>query len=292
MSALRADCVVEAGNVLGESPVWCDRTQRLYWVDSRGPAMQWLDPATGAVGRRSLSETVGSIALRESAGFIVALQSGFHAFDLDTGALERIVDPEPEQPDNRLNDGRVDRAGRFWAGTMSDVRRDPTGALYRLDPDGCCARIFGDVIVPNSIAWSPDSQWMYFADTYRQRIVVFPFDLNEGRLGPCRLFRDTTGQPGRPDGSAVDVEGCLWNAEYGGSRVVRYTPDGTIDRVIELPVANPTCCVFGGSSLDTLFITSASQRLTPDQLARQPLAGSLFAVSPGVSGLPESRFGG
>jgi sugar lactone lactonase YvrE len=203
-----------------------------------------------------------------------------------------VAAPEAHLPDNRFNDGRCDRRGRFFAGTMSDVRRDPAGSLYRLDADLSCHRLFSGIIVPNSIAWSPDSRTMYFADTYRARIAAYDYDAETGDLSRERLFVDAAGHPGRPDGSCVDADGCLWNAEYGGGRVVRYTPDGRIDRAIALPVSNPTCCCFGGARLDILFVSSARQRLSAEQLAREPLAGSVFAVRPGVSGLPEGRFAG
>jgi len=148
----------------------------------------------------------------------------------------------------------------------------------------------GDVFVPNSIAWSADDQVMYFADTHLHTIWAYDFDLAAGTMRNERVFADCSNQPGRPDGSCVDADSCLWNAEYGGWRVVRYTPGGKIDCVVELPVSNPTCCCFGGKDLDTLYISTARQRLTPDQLAAQPLAGAVFAARPGVRGLVEARF--
>jgi sugar lactone lactonase YvrE len=174
---------------------------------------------------------------------------------------------------------------------MSDVSREPLGSLYRLHPDGTCIRLFNSIVVPNSISWSPDSKIMYFADTYRQCIWAFDFTLETGEINNRRVFRDTRGHRGKPDGSAMDAVGCLWNCEYGGWRIVRYNPSGEIDQVVPVPVANPTCCAFGGSDLRTLFITSATQRLTPEQLAEQSLAGSVFAIQTDVCGLPEARFG-
>jgi sugar lactone lactonase YvrE len=290
--AAQVECVVRGSEMLGECTIWCDREQALWWVDSRGPSLNRLDPSSGAVRRLALPEVIGSFALRESAGMVAALKSGLYRLDPVGGALDRIAAPEAHLPENRFNDGRCDRAGRFWAGTMSDARREPTGSLYRLEADGRCSRMFGDVVVPNSIAWSPDDRTMYFADTYRNRIRAFDFDLADGTITNERLFVDTSAHPGKPDGSCVDADGCLWNAEYGGWRLVRYAPSGAIDRVIELPVSNPTCCCFGGPQLDTLYLTSARQRLTPEDLERQPLAGSVFALRPGVTGLPEARFAG
>ncbi len=287
---MTVECLVAADNRLGESPVWCERRRRLYWVDSRGPALHWLEH--GNHGTMPVPELIGSVALLERGpGLLAAMETGFFVLDPDRGTVAPFA-PLADRPEgHRFNDGRVDRGGRFWAGTMNDRARLPTGALYRLDPDRSVHRMVVDVIVPNSLAWSPDGTTMYFADTYRHRIDAFDCDPVDGGLGPRRCFAEVAG-PGRPDGSAVDADGCLWNAEYAGGRIIRHTPAGRIDRIVPLPVSNPTCCAFGGDDFATLFVTSAAQRLSPEQLAREPLAGGLFAVHVGVSGLPESRFRG
>jgi sugar lactone lactonase YvrE len=289
---MRVDCAVRGADRLGECPLWDDRSRLLWWVDSRAPALKRFDPSSGETHAIELPEIIGSFAFRSTRGMVAALQSGLYRFDPDSRTLEAIARPESDQPENRFNDGRCDRAGRFWAGTMSDVRRDPTGALYRLAPDGACTRMRSDVIVPNSIAWSPDDRTMYFADTYRNRIYAYDYDLAGGEIRNERTFVDAAAHPGRPDGSAVDADGCLWNCEYGGWRVVRYRPDGRVDREVPLPVGNPTCCCFGGANLDILYVTSATQRLTASELAEQPLAGSVFAFWPGVQGLAEGRYSG
>ncbi|MCC6211044.1 MAG: SMP-30/gluconolactonase/LRE family protein [Burkholderiales bacterium] len=262
----------------------------LYWVDSRGPAVKRLDPGSGAVSVQPVVEVIGSIAFRARGGLLAATKSGIHALDAVSGALAPLARPEEHLPDNRFNDGRCDRQGRFWAGTMSDVRRDPVGTLYRLDASLDCTPLRNAIIIPNSLAWSPDGRTMYFADTNRHTIWAWNYDPDTGEATQERVFADTGA--GRPDGSCVDADGCLWNAEYGGWRIVRYTPGGAIDRVIDLPVANPTCCCFGGPRLDELYITSARQRLGAEELARQPLAGSVFSVRPGMRGLLEGRFAG
>ena len=286
------ECLVRAENALGECTLWCEREQALWWVDSRAPALYRHDLSLSETRELRLPETIGSFAFRAAGGMVAALRSGLWFLEPLSGALQRVAAPESHLPDNRFNDGRCDRHGRFFAGTMSDVRRDNAGSLYRLDPDLSCHRLFSGIIVPNSIAWSPDSATMYFADTYRARIAAYDYDAETGALSRERAFVDAAGHPGRPDGSCVDADGCLWNAEYGGGRVVRYTPDGRIDRTIALPVSNPTCCCFGGARLDILFVSSARQRLSAEQLAREPLAGSVFAVRPCVTGLPEGRFAG
>lgn len=286
------ECLVDSASRLGECTLWCEREQALWWVDSRGPSLWRHHPASGATRSIPLPEVVGSFCFRNRGGMVVAMASGFHFLDPDTGALQPIADPESSLPENRFNDGRCDRRGRFLSGTMCDVRRDPAGSLYRLDPDLSCTKLRGDLIVPNSIAWSPDNRRLYLADTYRHRIMAFDYDIECGAISNERLFVDASGHPGRPDGSCIDEDGCLWNAEYGGWRLVRYTPEGKIDRTIELPVSNPTCCCFGGEDLDILYVSSATQRLAPEELAEQPLAGGVFAVRPGVKGLTEARFAG
>jgi sugar lactone lactonase YvrE len=270
--------------------LWDEREAMLWWVDSRWPAVKRLDPATGAVMMLVLPEIVGSIALREAGGLLAATKSGIHFLDPAGGALEAKADPEGHLPDNRFNDGRCDRAGRFWAGTMSDVNRDPVGSLYRFDAGFGCTKLRNAIIIPNSLAFSPDGRTMYFADTNRYTIWAYDYDPASGAATRERVFADTG--RGRPDGSCVDADGCLWNADYGASRLVRYTPAGKVDRAVDLPVTNPTCCCFGGADLGTLYVTTATQRLTPEELARQPLAGSLLALRPGAQGLPEGRFAG
>jgi sugar lactone lactonase YvrE len=288
---IAVESVVASQDVLGECTIWCDRDQVLWWVDIRGPSLKRYNPANGEVRGLALSEAIGSFGLTRSGKTMIAgMKSGLYFLDPQSGTLKLIAAPEQHVPQNRFNDGRCDRAGRFWAGTMSDGPREPVGSLYRLDPDGRCNRIRGELFVPNSIAWTPDDRLMYLADTHRHVIWAYDFDLAQGVVRNERVFADCSDHPGRPDGSCVDAAGCLWNAEYGGSRVVRYAPDGRIDQVIELPVSNITCCCFGGKGLDTLYISTARQKMTPEQLAREPLAGNIFACSPGARGLPEARF--
>jgi sugar lactone lactonase YvrE len=288
--AIQVEVAARGADRLGECPLWDERERMLWWVDSRWPAVKRLDPATGAVMMLVLPEIVGSIAFVESGGLLAATKSGIHVLDAASGALEAKVDPERDMLDNRFNDGRCDRAGRFWAGTMSNVNREPVGALYRFEVDFTCTKLRNAIVVPNSLAFSPDGRRMYFADTWRNTIWSYDYDPADGAATNARVFADQGA--GRPDGSCVDAEGCLWNADYGASRLVRYTPAGKVDRTVTLPVTNPTCCCFGGEDLRTLYVTTATQRLAPEDLAGQPLAGSLLALRPGVQGLAESRFAG
>jgi len=287
-------CVVPAHALLGEGPVWDPGEQALWWVDIRRPSVHRYVPQTGAAEAWPMPEEVGSLALRRDRGLglLVALRSGFAFFDPATGAVDRRGGPEPDQPDNRLNDGKCDRRGRFWVGSMHVSGRQPTGALYRLDPDLAWQRVLDGITVPNSLAFAPDDRTLYFADTPSRRIVAYEFDLDRGTLGSSRIFATVPEDAGYPDGSTVDAQGFLWNAHWDGGRLTRYAPDGRVDRVVPLPVARPTCCAFGGPALDVLYVTTASIRLGEADLARQPWAGGLLALDVGVRGLPEPRFGG
>jgi sugar lactone lactonase YvrE len=282
-------CVVEAHDALGESCIWCPTSRCVWWLDISRPSLQSYDPLTREHRVRPLpGRNCGCAALRASGGLVLALDSGLHGFDPATGHLDFLLHAEPGEPENRYNDGRCDRRGRFWIGTMDVELRRPSGAFYRIGPDCSVARQFGGLTVPNSTAFSPDDRTLYFADTPRHAIWAFDFDIEAGILSNRRVFVDLSARKALPDGSCVDAEGCLWNAEYAGSRLTRYAPDGRVDRTIALPVTNPTCCCFGGEALDTLYVTSAAQQL-PNASRTE---GGLLALDVGVRGLPEAAFGG
>jgi sugar lactone lactonase YvrE len=278
---------------LSESPVWRPLTRRLWWVDVAHARLHSLDPSSGAREAIDLpGKAAGCCVPRASGGLAVALDGALHGFDPESGALTRLVSPESDRPLNRLNDGKADRRGRLWIGTMNAEVFEPDGALYRIAPDLRVEKQFGDVIIPNAIAFSPDDRTFYFADTRRLAIWAFDFDIAEGRIANRRVFADTSGHPGRPDGATVDAEGFLWSAEIMGGRLVRYAPDGRIDRVVPVPVPRPTSCAFGGEGLETLFVTSMSIGLDEAALAEAPGSGGLIAFRPGVRGLPEPAFAG
>jgi sugar lactone lactonase YvrE len=278
-------------DILGEGPVWDVQEQAFYWLDIRGCLVRRYDWSSGRTQSWTLPEMVGSLAIRERGGLLLAMRSSISFFDPATGALERVAAPEAGRENMRFNDGKCDRQGRFWSGTMNDLVREPSGTLYRLDPQRGCVAQFNGLRTPNSLAWSPDGRIMYFADSRSQVIHAYPYEPATGELGAPRVFH-TVEPPAIPDGATVDAAGFVWSALYGGSRVVRIAPDGSVDRTIELPVEQPTSCQFAGPNLDVLFITTARQRLTQEQLAQQPLAGALLAADVGVRGLPETRYRG
>ena len=275
-------------DILGESPVWDERAACLYWVDIRRPAIRRLDAASGNVQTWPMPALVGSIALVEDGRLLVALPQQLALFDPQTAALEAFVEPPPMPPEHRFNDGRCDRQGRFWVGSMHNITRAPEGVLYCLEGTSLRA-VRSGICIPNSLAFSPDGATMYFADSLRHALFAYDYDGARGAMGPERMLA-TTVPPGFPDGSTVDADGFLWNAEFNAARLVRYAPDGRVDRIVPMPVQRPTCCAFGGADLDVLYVTTASQHMKPDELRAQPLAGALLSLDVGVRGLPEPRF--
>ncbi len=281
-----------ATNLIGESPVWSQAEQALYWVDVEGKAAFRQGWSETVPRRWPLPEATGCCGLREG-GLVLGMRTGFATLDTATGAITPVHDPEADKPDNRFNDGKVDRRGRFFAGTKNIANRpDPTGAIYRLDPDRRATKVDAGISCVNGIAWSPDDRHMYACDTWRRLLYVYDYDAAEGRPANRRLFATMPETDGYPDGLTVDAEGYVWNAHYDGWRITRYAPDGRVDRVIRLHVRHVTSLVFGGPALDTLLVTSASLRLTPGDRAAQPLAGHVFALNPGVKGLAEPVFAG
>ena len=237
-----------------------------------------------------LPDRLGCFAPLGGIHILAGFAGGLEVFDLESGDASPIAAIETERPTTRVNDGRLDRRGRLVFGTMDE---DPDGArplgqIWSFGGRG--ARVLASgVRIANSIAFSPDGRRMYFADTPEKRIRIYDYDLDSGVLSGERVFVSVEG-PGFPDGSTVDADGCLWNAEWGGGRVVRYTPDGRVDRVLPLPASQVTCCAFGGAGLDRLYVTTARTGLDPSALADEPHAGALFAFDVGVPGLVDAPF--
>jgi sugar lactone lactonase YvrE len=276
-------------DILGESAIWCGIDNVLYWVDIRAPALRRLEPQTGQVTSWAMNDLCAAIMLTTDRRLLLAMRLGVFAFNPADKTLKPFVAPEPESLNNRLNDSKCDRSGRLWTGTMRDFGLAQTGSLYRIGVDASCTRMLGDITVPNALSWSPDNRSMYFADTPDKQIRAYEFDAGEGQLGAMKII-EPGNLPGRPDGATVDSEGCIWSARYQGSCVARITPQGKVDRIVQLPASQVTSCTLGGLDLRTLYITTARQKLSPADLDSQPLAGGLFAVRVDVGGLPEPRF--
>jgi L-arabinonolactonase len=274
---------------LGECPIWSIDEQALYFVDIYGPKLhrlgQDLTPQMW-----TFAEPLGAFALRRSGGALITLKSGPALFNFETGDIQPLPPPSDHPAQNRFNDGRCDARGRFWVGSMSETDQKPVGNLYRIDGDLTMRCIVTGLIVPNSIAFTQDGTKMFLADSPLRRIDSFSFELESGTLSDRRLFADVVN--GYPDGSAMDAEGCLWNAAWDGWAIERYAPSGARLAAIPLPVQRPTMCAFGGPALRTLFITTASYGLTASELAAQPLAGHVLALDVDVAGLGEPLFAG
>jgi len=288
------ELLVDAKDILGEGVIWNPDDQALYWCDNLKSNIQRYDPTSGAHRVWAMPESVGCIVFREKGGICAAMKSGF-AFidDLDNLDIRYIVDPEPGMDGNRLNDGKCDRAGRFWCGSMDEDLAKPTASLYRLDPDLTCHKLDTGIIVSNGIAWSPDNRTMYFSDTRAEALYAYDFDIASGAVSNRRVLVDTSDKPFRIDGATVDADGFYWCAEVHDWHIGKYAPDGAqVDR-IRVPVRQPTMCTFGGRDLDILYVVSATRFLEPGEAEQQPHAGGLFAIhGTGATGLPEPYFKG
>jgi L-arabinonolactonase len=289
----RIELLVDARNELGEGPLWDVTEQRLYWIDSHGKTIHRCDARGQDTRTWSVPEHIGSLCLREKGGAIVSLRNGFHFFDFDTGEVQPIVDPEADIRRTRLNDGKVDRQGRFVAGAMDYEEREPLAGLYRLGLDLKVSQLEAGFVVSNGPCWSPDGRIFYFADTWARRIWAYDYDTASGNLLSRRVFADFEGHlRGYPDGATVDAEGYVWSAEVYGGRLVRFAADGTIDRLVGMPVDSITSVMFGGANLDVLYVTSMARPFR-GRRRQEHEAGGLFAVHGlGVRGLPEPRFNG
>ena len=283
-------CVADVHAVLGEGPVWVGDEAALYWVDIKGRKIYRLDDR-GGLDQWETPFRVGSLAPRAGGGFIAGTDHGIATIDLASGRFEIAHHPEAHLPDNRFNDGKVDRHGRFWAGSMDDTEKDATGTLYRIEADFGATRIDEEYKVTNGPAFSPSGELMYHNDSARQVTYVFDLD-TDGNASNRRVFATYGADEGYPDGMTVDSEACLWIAFWDGWCVRRYSAAGECISKLELPVSKPTSCAFGGPSLDRLYITSASIGLDEAALAAQPHAGGLFMATPGVRGVAEIPFAG
>jgi len=273
---------------LGEGPLWSPRHQAVFWVDILAPALNRLSLSDGSVQRWSMPEKIGWVVERAHApGFIAGLQSGFAALTLAPFGIQPLVDPEPGQPGNRMNDCYVDTQGRLWAGTMDvKIERD-SGSLYRLDPDLRVSRMDSGYRVTNGPVFSRSQQHLYHNDTGRG--LVYRFDVSpDGSLSNKTTFLTFPPTWGVPDGMAIDSEDCLWIAHWGGGRISRFSPSGELDRTIPLPASQITSCIFAGDQLDRMFVTSAAENRHDDE----EFAGCLFEIDPGVRGVPPNYFAG
>ncbi|MBY6047130.1 SMP-30/gluconolactonase/LRE family protein [Vannielia litorea] len=291
---MKIDVLIDVKTTLGEGPIWDVEQQRLYFIDSMDGRVFRCTETGGEVRAWDVPGKIGSMALRKDGnGAIVALQNGFHLLDFETGDCELLHDPEPGMPETRLNDGKADRRGRFFAGSMDTGEDSPAGSLYRVDPDFSVTEVDEGIVCSNGPCFSPDDKTFYFQDTWSGEIWAYDYDIESGALSNRRTFAKVDGSNGgAADGSTVDAEGYLWNALVYDSKIVRYAPDGTVDRVIEMPVKKVTSMNFGGPEMDVLYVTSMAKPPLPRFPGDGPLRGSVFAITGlGIKGVPEPRFG-
>ena len=285
---------------LGEGIVWDDELGVLWWTDIQESLLWQHDPATGKERQWSLPQRVGSFVLTDAPGvLILGLAKKVVLFDTHTGTLQPLADVEPDNPTTRVNDGRADRCGNYVFGTMHEGGPEPIGSFYRFTPMGMLQRLaLPNIAIANSIAFSPDGATMYWCDTPSRRIHACDYDGQTGDVSNIRIFADLRDQDadgrhkGSPDGSTVDAEGCLWNAEWGGNRLTRYAADGRVLAQVSVPTSQPTCPAFGGAAFDALYVTTARDGLSAHRLAEDANAGATLQLAmPNVRGLPEGRFG-
>jgi sugar lactone lactonase YvrE len=286
---VQIEVVTRGTDTLGECPVWLAAEQRLMRVDISARAIVTRDVAGGRERKRRLAGPVGFALPREAGGLVAGVGRELQVLALSRQTLAAV---EPDRPENRFNDAACDAHGRLWAGTMSTVRRAGTAALYRVTADRQVTVALDGATISNGLDWDLDVTRLYYVDSTTQRIEAIDFDLDRGRLGTRRTFAAIDPGDGLPDGLTVDAEGGVWVALFGGSAIRRYLPDGRLDEVLALPVTNPTSMAFAGGELADLYITSAKHRLSAEQLAREPLAGSLLLARPGVRGRLPHRFRG
>jgi len=289
---------VASHSELGESPLWHPREQVLYWCDIPGHRLERFDPATGEHRHWAFDTDVACCAPMLDGGLLLAMRDGLWRFDTATGRRSELAEPPYAVATERFNDGKCDPQGRFWVGTIFEPRDPPKAALYRY-AEGELAALAGGITVSNGLGWSPDGRTMYWSDTSAHTVYRLDFDAADGSISGRREFarfaRKDAGEPleaygGRPDGAAVDVEGCYWVAMFEGARVLRLSPAGEVLREVRLPVRCPTMPAFGGADLRTLYVTTARRNRPPAELAEQPWAGCVLQLRVDVPGLPANVF--
>lgn len=287
------ELVFDAKAALGEGPAWDDRRGKLVWVNILEGSVHEYDPVTGESHSFQTGQLVGAAVPSTDGGYVLALHHGFYRYRHGSSQPELICDPEGPDTVNRFNDGKCDPAGRVWAGTMGMHGEQGTGALYRLDLDGTVTKMIDGVTCSNGIAWSPDEKTMYYIDTPTRQVVAYDYDQESGDIRNHRVAVHVAPEDGMPDGMAIDEEGMLWVAHWGGSQVIRYHPgEGTILERIPVPASQTTSCAFGGPNLDELYITSARIGISEQELTQTPAAGGLFRIKTKVRGAKLSYYKG
>lgn len=284
---------IDAKSLLGEGPCWDADEELLYWVDIMGKKIHIYNPTNQMNETIEVEQHVTSVVKRESGGLLLTTESGIYSFDKEKHNIELLVDPESELTNNRFNDGKCDPAGRFWAGTMDFGGEKPSGSLYRLDTNLQIKKIRDNVMISNGIAWSPNYETMYYVDSPTKRLVAFDYNIKTGEIKNERVFVTIPENEGVPDGITTDMDGHIWIAQWGGSRVSRWNGlTGKLLDTINVPASQVTSCAFGGKDMNELYITTARDGLSERDLLNEPLAGGVFRLNTNVRGMPSFIFKG
>ena len=287
---MQAEPVLEAGAILGEGPAW--HQDRLYWVDILARQVHCFHPDSGLDDVIQLDEPVGCLAPGRDGGLVVALKASIGTLSLPAAKWTLLASLADEPSNNRFNDGKCDPAGRFLTGTMDMDEKAPSGSLYSFRADGSFTRLLSGIRISNGLAWSADYRTLYYIDTPTRLVMAYPYDLDTGKLGAGKPIISVPPALGWPDGMTSDREGNLWIALWGGSAVSQWTAGGKLVQTLPVPARHVTSCVFGGESLNELYVTSARAGLDPQELEEYPLSGSLFRVETQTEGLPTFEFAG
>lgn len=287
------EAALDAHATIGESPTWVEQEKSLYWIDVKAPALHRFRPADGATRTWRMTSDIGAFALTDDGGAVVALREGMFGLDLDSGALHLLAPPPFDPALFRFNEGACDAAGRFWVGVMFDPTAgnppEQKGGLHsftltdglRAEPDAA--------ELHNGMAWSADGKAFFLSHSNKRQIIAFDYEIDGGRLSGRRVFATIPEADGIPDGAAIDSEGGYWSALHGGGVLRRFHPDGTVDHDVDLPVSQPTMPAFAGENLQTLYVTSASDKLDAAAQEREPLAGALLRLDVGRRGAVRSH---
>lgn len=289
MTPYSVQTVLHIPTILGEGPLWSAEESVLYWLDVFKPAINRFDPRTGTNTVMALPEPIYALGLRRGGGFVASMDGGFVTLDSSAKSVEHLCNPAAGM-DVNFNDGKADRFGRFWSGTMAKDWDSPIGRLYRLDGDGIAHSMDDGFVLSNGLGWSPDDRLMYFTDFKKNTIYAYDFDADAGRISNRRPLIVIEEGDGSPDGMTVDSEGHLWVAHWDGWCVTRHDPKGTEVLRVPFPVPRPTSVAFGGDDMTTLFVTSATMHLSEAELAKAPKSGALFTLETEVAGMPEPLF--
>lgn len=299
---MQARCILQARSALSESALWSPKEQKLYWLDQMRPEIHRLDPLTGEDEKfpLALPAQLGALAPHAGGGLVLAAADGISILSPDMKSCRSLLNPIAGSDRLSFNDAKCDRQGRLWAGTTDRQETEKLGALYRIGADAGATLVTEGFVCSNGPSFSPEGRIMYHTCSHERRIDAYDLDPATGEVSNRRIFAAFDGSAGVPDGSTVDAEGYLWTTHWGGSRITRYAPDGSVDRVVEIPVQKVTSCAFGGANMDTLFVTTASIEFDNGNwifmddagFEAAPLTGGIFAVDVGIKGLPEPAFDG